>query len=151
MEITSSREAAMSIGELSRLTGVNIETIRYYERVEILPRPVRSGSGRRTYGANDRRMLAFIKRGRELGFSLNEVRTLLQLGAPAEASCGDVKEIASAHVADVRRKIDDLLRLEKILAETVARCTTEVAPICPILDLMDNPAEAAPRPVGAYS
>src|SRR5258708_26134785 len=66
----------MPIGELSRLSGVNIETIRYYERIKMLPAPQRTASSRRVYGVTDLRMLAFIRRSRELGFSLNEIRAL---------------------------------------------------------------------------
>src|SRR5262245_43942759 len=85
--ITASRAEHMQIGELSRLSGVNVETIRYYERIKMLPSPRRSGSGRRVYAASELRMLAFIRRARELGFSLHEIRALLRLGAPGMASC----------------------------------------------------------------
>src|SRR6516164_6610624 len=79
--ITVSRAEHIPIGELSRLSGVNIETIRYYERIKMVPPPQRTASGRRVYGATELRMLAFIRRSRELGFSLNEIRALLRLGA----------------------------------------------------------------------
>ena len=95
--ITASRAEDMPIGELSRLSGVNIETIRYYERIRMLPPPPRTASGRRVYGVTELRMLAFIRRSRELGFSLNEIRALLRLGAPGMASCREVK-IGRAHV-----------------------------------------------------
>jgi MerR family mercuric resistance operon transcriptional regulator len=134
--ITNSRPALLAIGQLSRLTGVNIETIRYYERIGMLPAPPRTASGRRVYGSTERRMLAFIRRGRELGFSLSEIRALLDLGAPGEASCGEVRDIASAHLASVRSRMADLAKLESILAEAVARCTGDVAPICPVLDVL---------------
>ena len=80
--ITASRAEPMPIGELSRLSGVNIETIRYYERIKMLPAPRRTTSGRRVYSTTELRILAFIRRSRELGFSLNEIRALLRLGAP---------------------------------------------------------------------
>jgi MerR family mercuric resistance operon transcriptional regulator len=134
--ITSPRAAHFAIGDVSRLTGVNIETIRYYERIGMLPAPPRTASGRRVYGADERRILAFIRRGRELGFSLPEIRALLDLGAPGEASCGEVRDIASAHLAGVRSKIVDLLRLEAILADAVAQCTGDTAPVCPVLDVL---------------
>jgi MerR family mercuric resistance operon transcriptional regulator len=76
--ITDSRAEHFPIGELSRLTGVNIETIRYYERIKMLPAPPRTTSGRRVYGPSDLRVVAFIRRSRELGFSLGEIRTLLR-------------------------------------------------------------------------
>jgi MerR family mercuric resistance operon transcriptional regulator len=137
--MTSSRTEAFSIGELSRLTGVNIETIRYYERIKMLPAPARTEGGRRVYGPDERRLLAFVRRARELGFTLNEIRTLLNLGAPESASCAEVKEIASAHLASVRAKLADLLRLEGVLANAVAQCTGDSAPACPVLDIL-NPA-----------
>jgi MerR family mercuric resistance operon transcriptional regulator len=74
---TGSRAETFSIGELSRLTGVNIETIRYYERVDMIPAPPRTEGGRRVYGPTERRLLGFVRRARELGFTLSEIRTLL--------------------------------------------------------------------------
>jgi len=137
--ITKSRPV-YTIGALSRLTGVNIETIRYYERVGILPAPPRTASGRRVYSATERRVLAFIRRGRELGFPLTEIRALLDLGAPGDASCGEVRDIASAHLDRVRAKIADLVKLEAILADAVALCTGDTAPVCPVLDVLADAA-----------
>jgi MerR family transcriptional regulator, mercuric resistance operon regulatory protein len=136
--ITNARPGGFAIGELSRLTGVNIETIRYYERIGMLPAPPRSQAGRRIYGADERRVLAFIRRARELGFSLNEVRALLALGAPGDATCADVERIASAHLDDVRSKIADLKKLERVLADAVSRCTGDTAPVCAVLDVLDQ-------------
>lgn len=137
--ITNARPETFPIGKLSRLTGVNIVTIRYYERVKMLPAPSRTEAGRRIYGPNDRRVLAFIRRSRELGFTLDEIRALLDLGAPGDASCAEVEEIASAHLASVRAKLADLARLEAILASAVAQCTGDAAPVCPVLDILDRP------------
>lgn len=100
--ITNARPAGFAIGELSRLTGVNIETIRYYERIGMLPQPPRSAAGRRMYGSEERRVLAFIRRSRELGFSLSEVRALLGLGAPGDASCAEVKSLETGGSAKAR-------------------------------------------------
>ena len=80
--ITAARADGLTIGKLSRLTGVNIETIRYYEKIKVLPAPLRADNGRRVYGAMERRILAFVRRSRELGFSLDEIRTLMRLGGP---------------------------------------------------------------------
>jgi MerR family mercuric resistance operon transcriptional regulator len=135
--ITSSGAENISIGELSRLSGVNIETIRYYERIKMLPAPPRTASGRRVYGPAEKRTLAFIRRSRDLGFSLEEIRALLALGGPERASCADVHKIASAHLANVRSKLADLARLESILAETVALCADDATPDCPVLDILD--------------
>jgi MerR family mercuric resistance operon transcriptional regulator len=135
--ITSSRGESLSIGELSKRCGVNIETIRYYERIKMLPTPERTASGRRVYGPAERRTLAFIRRSRELGFTLEEIRAMLALGGPERAPCADVHKIASAHLANVRHKLSDLAKLEAILAETVAQCSDGATPDCPVLDILD--------------
>ena len=93
----ANRSDGIPIGELSRLTGINIETIRYYEKIKMLRPPPRTEGGRRVYGPNETRLLAFIRRGRELGFGLDDIRALLALGALGKASCADVREIA-AHI-----------------------------------------------------
>jgi MerR family transcriptional regulator, mercuric resistance operon regulatory protein len=88
-QITASRaktSEGIPIGELSRLTGVNIETIRYYEKIKMLPVPLRTGGGHRVYGPTETRTLAFIRRSRELGFAIDEIRSLLALGAPGNHS-----------------------------------------------------------------
>jgi MerR family transcriptional regulator, mercuric resistance operon regulatory protein len=136
--ITDARVAALSIGELSRRTGVHIETIRYYEKIEMLPAPPRTEGGRRVYGQSHVRTLAFIRRARELGFTPGEIRALLDLGSPERVSCAEVREIASAHLTSVRAKQADLAKLETILAGAIARCTGEAAPACPVLDVLDH-------------
>src|SRR5262249_4786625 len=103
----------------------------------MLPAPPRTASGRRIYGKTDFRLLAFIRRARELGFSLDEVRTLLRLGAPRTATCAEVKEIAARHLQDIRAKIADLAKLEHILAKAIARCSGNRVPECPVLDVLD--------------
>jgi MerR family mercuric resistance operon transcriptional regulator len=133
----SSRAEDLSIGELSKYCGVNVETIRYYERIKMLSAPPRTASGRRVYGPAEKRALSFIRRSRDLGFTLEEIRALLDLGGPERASCADVHKIASAHLAKVRSKLSDLAKLEAILSETVARCTDGAAPDCPVLDILD--------------
>src|SRR5262249_17736794 len=149
------RAENLPIGEISKRSGVNIETIRYYERIEMLPAPPRTASGRRIYGAFELRLLAFIRRSRELGFSLDEIRALLRLGAPGDASCREVREIARHHLEDIRARIGDLRKLERLLANTIAKCTGSSAPDCPVLDILDvrrtqqrtrAQSRAAPRP-----
>src|SRR5215471_9370664 len=129
--ITAARAQELTIGRLSELTGVNIETIRYYERTKVLPAPARTASGRRVYQSADVRTLAFLRRARELGFSLDEIRALLRLGGPEKASCREVREIAVHHLDGIRAKISDLKKLERLLAKTVARCSGKMAPDCP--------------------
>ena len=138
--IAESRARELSIGELARLTGVNRETIRYYEKVGIMPKVPRSESGRRRYGAAEKRALSFVRRARELGFTLEEIRALLRLGGPERAPCAQVREIASEHLRDVRGKIADLRRLERVLAETIGKCANGRAPRCPIIEELDRSA-----------
>jgi MerR family mercuric resistance operon transcriptional regulator len=139
-QITASRadtSAGIPIGELSRLTGVNIETIRYYERIKMLRPPPRTEGGRRVYGPTETRVLAFIRRARELGFRLDDIRALLALGAPAKASCADVRGVAAHHLDDIRAKIADLRKLERLLAKTIAQCSGSRVPGCPVVDILD--------------
>jgi MerR family mercuric resistance operon transcriptional regulator len=117
---------------------VNIETIRYYERIAMLPAPARLANGRRVYGEAERRTLALIRRSRDLGFTLEEIRALLALGGPERAPCAEVRKIASAHLANVRSKLSDLVKLETILAETVAQCSERATADCPVLDILDG-------------
>lgn len=135
--ITASRADGLPIGGLSKLTGVNIETIRYYERIKMLPLPPRTTGGRRVYDPTHLRILTFIRRSRELGFSLDEIRALIRLGGLEKASCRQVREIAAHHLDDIRAKITDLRKLERLLAKTVAQCTGTTAPDCPVLDILD--------------
>jgi MerR family transcriptional regulator, mercuric resistance operon regulatory protein len=135
--ITASRAENMPIGTLSRLTGVNIETIRYYERIRMLPPVPRTVSGRRIYGSHQARILAFIRRSRELGFSLDAIRALLRLGGPEKASCRQVCDIAALHLEDIRSKLRDLKKLERLLATTIGRCSGRTAPDCPVLEILD--------------
>ena len=131
-----------AIGELARETGVSIETIRYYERIGLLPRPPRTGGGRRAYGAESLHTLSFVRRCRELGFSLDDVRALLGL-RKAQPCCSNVKAIAERHLAMVRAKLRDLSEMEASLAGLVARCRGDAASECPVLDALDAEAVAA--------
>lgn len=137
LAITAPRAETFTIGELSKRTSVNIETIRYYERVKMLTPPPRTASGRRVYGSRDLRVLVFIRRSRELGFSLEQIRALLRLGGPEKATCREVREIAAHHLYEIRTKLADLKRLKRLLSNTVARCSGKMAPDCPVLDVLD--------------
>jgi MerR family mercuric resistance operon transcriptional regulator len=131
------RSVEIRIGTLSQLSGCNIETIRYYERVGLLPPPARSMSRYRLYDADDVRRLVFVRRARELGFSLDQVRALLALSADhASNSCAEVRRLAADHLADVRTKIADLHTLERMLAEAVRRCDAGGPADCPLIDAL---------------
>jgi MerR family mercuric resistance operon transcriptional regulator len=136
MKNTTSRAAEIGIGELSRRTGVNIETIRYYERSGVMPRPPRTGGGHRAYTQDFVKRLAFVSRSRQLGFSLEEIRSLLGLVDEHEYTCADVRELTLRHAAEARRKIADLKKLERTLKEMAAQCHGDRVPDCPIVDAL---------------
>jgi MerR family mercuric resistance operon transcriptional regulator len=125
--------SGFAIGELSRRTGCNIETIRYYERIGLLPHPRRSGRYR-NYEPEDAGRLAFIRRARELGFTLDEVRTLLALAAGGAGSCLEARTLAAAHLTDVRGRIADLRRMQRTLAEHVRACDAGDNVACPMIE-----------------
>ncbi len=124
------------IGVLSDRSAVNIETIRYYERIGLLPKPRRSHSGYRRYETTDVDRLAFIRRARDLGFSLQEVRDLLGLADQESRSCRHVHDIAAAHLGEVRAKIAALRRIEKVLSDMVRSCDRGTMPECPLLETL---------------
>lgn len=130
------RGGRLAIGTLSARTGCGIETIRYYERIALLPAPPRSGGGYRLYGPEHLRRLTFIRRARALGFSLGEVRTLLRLADERRRSCGEVQAMAEAHLADVRAKIADLRAMEDVLEATIARCAQGIRTTCPLIEAL---------------
>jgi MerR family transcriptional regulator, mercuric resistance operon regulatory protein len=126
------------IGELSRRTGCNIETIRYYERIGVLPPPRRNGRYR-SFSASDVARLVFVRRARELGFTLDEVRALLKLAAADDrGTCTEVREISVAHLFDVRARIADLRAMERVLAAAVRQCDAGQQPGCPLIDALSR-------------
>lgn len=130
------KDRPFTIGELARQTGASIETIRYYERIRLMPRPPRTGGGRRAYGPESLAMLNFIRRCRELGFGLDDVRALLAL-RKAQPCCTNVKAIAERHLASVRAKLRGLSEMEASLAGLVAQCPGDANSECPVLDALD--------------
>jgi MerR family transcriptional regulator, mercuric resistance operon regulatory protein len=126
----------MLIGTFSERTGCHIETIRYYERMNLLPKPPRTQGGHRLYDREQVKRLVFIRRSRELGFSLDEIRTLLRLVDGKRYTCQEVKTITETHLEDVKRKIADLRRLQKTLAVISSQCKGGSVPACPIIDTL---------------
>lgn len=126
------------IGALSAATGVNIETIRYYEKIGLMPAPPRNEGRQRIYDASHLKRLTFIRRGRELGFSLDQIRELLGLVRGHDLTCGDVKTMTDTHVVDIRRKVKDLKKLERVLTQLSAQCGGDAVPDCPILDALSK-------------
>jgi len=126
----------IAIGRLARHTGTNIETIRYYERMGLWAAPARSPGGYRLYATEHLKRLHFIRRARLLGFSIEEVRTLLRLADERRRPCAEVRVVAEVHLADVRTKIADLKAMERVLRETVARCAEGTGSHCPLIDAL---------------
>jgi MerR family transcriptional regulator, mercuric resistance operon regulatory protein len=126
----------LSIGVLARESGVKIETIRYYEKIGVMPKPPRSAGGYRLYTVEHLKRLAFVRRGRELGFGLDELRELLRLVDRHSYTCVQVRALMLRHAAEVRRKIADLRRLERVMGEISSRCSGEDVPDCPIVDAL---------------
>jgi MerR family mercuric resistance operon transcriptional regulator len=140
--ITKARATLLTIGQLSDATGVNIETIRYYERINLLAAPPRTRGGHRSYRNEHIKRLKFVRRARELGFGIDAIRALLALAEGDNPSCQEVRNIAAMHLADVRTKLADLLKLEGILSKTVTQCDIECraspAPLCPVLEILQH-------------
>ncbi|MBA3667423.1 MAG: helix-turn-helix domain-containing protein [Sphingomonas sp.] len=132
---------SFTIGQLSQRTGANIETIRYYERIGLLPVALRQGRYR-SYGGTDVARLGFVRRSRELGFSIKEVRALLDLAAGGHESCAEARDLAAAHLHDVRSRIADLRRMERTLATTVRACNVGDDAGCPLIETFgENPKD----------
>ncbi|SHF37660.1 MerR family transcriptional regulator, mercuric resistance operon regulatory protein [Modicisalibacter ilicicola DSM 19980] len=125
-------------GELAKRTGCNIETIRYYERIGLLPDPPRSENGFRSYEERHLTRLTFIRRARELGFTLEEVQDLLRLVDGGNYTCAQVQELALRHADEIQRKIDDLHRMQHALKEMSAQCRGEEVPKCPIVEILSE-------------
>ena len=137
------RLSDISIGELSQRTECNVETIRYYERIGLLPKPRRQGGRFRRYDADDIGRLRFIRRARQLGFTLDEVRVLLRLAAArGKAARAQARNLAAAHVADVRTKIADLQAMERVLTGAICDCSAGKGPICPLIEVLSKPEVA---------
>jgi MerR family mercuric resistance operon transcriptional regulator len=131
----------ITIGGLSRQTGCNIETIRYYERIGLLPRARREGGRFRRYDGDDVARLRFIRRARQLGFTLDEVRGLLRLAAGAgENVRAEARSLAAAHVADIRAKIADLQAMETVLSDAICACQAGRQSRCPLIEVLSGGA-----------
>lgn len=124
----------MNIGQLAKRTGVPAKTIRYYEEVGLLPQPQRAPNGYRVYAPRSADVLSFIKRSRELGFSVDEVAALLALWEDADRSSAEVRALAEQHLASVEQKIAELQSMRATLLDLVHRCHGDDRPDCPILD-----------------
>ncbi len=145
------RGEVLTRGALASKTGCNIETIRYYEQIGMLPQPPRSEGGHRLYGQNLIKRLNFVLRSRDLGFTLEEIRELLRMVDGRNYTCAQVDGLAQKHLQDIRRKIAALKRLKSTLETMTAQCSRGQIPECPIIDALFDarmplrPARAMPK------
>ncbi|MFG0928173.1 Cu(I)-responsive transcriptional regulator [Pseudomonas sp. CJQ_8] len=130
----------MNIGQAARRSGLSTKMIRYYESIGLLKPATRSDSGYRLYQAEDLHNLAFIKRSRDLGFSLEEVGKLLALWQDRQRASADVKALAMHHIDELNRRIEELVSLRDTLGELVSHCQGDDRPDCPILKDLANGA-----------
>ncbi|UTW10734.1 MerR family DNA-binding protein [Marinobacterium rhizophilum] len=126
-----------SIGKLSAVSGVNLETVRYYERIGLLPAPQRAANGYRCYTDAAARRLRFIRRGRELGFGIEAIRTLLQLADHPELPCGEADQLTLVHLRDVEARIADLEAMRQELIR-LSGCDSDRAEHCRLIEALDR-------------
>lgn len=129
-------ERGMSIGVLSKRSGVNIETIRYYEGIDLIPPPARTRGGHRTFDDLALRRLSFIKRCRDLGFTLDDIRGLMTPVSEGRYTCAQIASMTEQHLANIRGKIDSLRRMETVLVAMLGDCDRAAAPECAIIDAL---------------
>ena len=130
------RGELLTRGALAGRAGCNIETIRYYEQIGLLPAPPRSQGGHRLYGPDLVKRLTFVLRSRDLGFTLEEIRELLRMVDGGNYTCAQVEALARAHASDIRRKMADLRRLRAVLDVMADQCSGGKVPTCPIIDAL---------------
>ncbi len=135
----------LRIGELAASTATTPPTIRYYESIGLLPPPTRVASGQRLYSSDDVDRLRFIRRCREVGFSVAQVRTLLDVATSPERSCQEVRTMTEDHLGTIRARLNELRALERTMAGFVASCTDACSggpgPACVPLRAMARPTE----------
>ena len=127
------------VGQLAKETGINLETVRYYEKLKLLPKPKRRESRYRVYDENDLKRLLFIKRAKELGFTLKEIKELFELRIDSHAKCGDVKHLTEHKLKDVDNRISDLKKIKSVLVKLINHCINEEVSSdeCPILESIE--------------
>jgi MerR family mercuric resistance operon transcriptional regulator len=129
----------LTIGQIAKASHVNIETVRYYERCGLIPKPPRSESGYRLYSEEVINLIRFIKHAKALGFSLREIRELLSLRVEEGVSCAQVKDKAEAKITEIEERIQSLKRMKNALLKLTKECTGK-GPVkeCPILDALEK-------------
>ena len=129
-------KSVLSVGDLARAKDTKVETVRWYEKVGILPKPARTAGNYRAYGAEHLNRLSFVRRGRDLGFTLDEVRALLELADQRDRDCSEVDAIARQHLGDVERKIADLTALAAELRSVIGQCHGGSISECRIIEAL---------------
>ena len=127
------------VGQIAEEVGINVETIRYYEKLKLLPKPKRKESRYRVYDETDLKRLSFIKRAKELGFTLKEIKELFGLKIDSDARCGDVKHLTEHKLKDVDNRISDLKKIRHVLVKLITQCVNEEVSSdeCPILESIE--------------
>lgn len=124
----------LTIGKVGKQAGIGIETIRFYERKKLIDPPPRNDSGYRQYPETTVQRLRFIRRAKELGFSLKEIKELIEFSADPQATCGDIKQRAELKLADIYKRIDDLEKMRAALQVLLTSCSSNGTSIeCPIM------------------
>jgi Cu(I)-responsive transcriptional regulator len=136
---------ALTIGHLARETGTKVETVRFYEKTGLLPAPARTEGNYRAYDRSHLNRLSFIRRSRDLGFSLDQIRDLLELSDDRDSSCTAIDAIAKEHRAEVERKIADLQSLKTELDRMIEQCGCGVVADCRIIESLLPPRMAVHR------
>lgn len=126
----------LTIGRLAQSAGANLETVRYYERIGLMPPPPRTFGGHRNYAPEHVQRLRFIRRSRELGFGLDAIRRLIALSEPGIEACCEVRDMAQEHVASIDARIADLQRLRGVLRQATANCRDGETVRCPVIEVL---------------
>lgn len=135
IDLADARRAGFyNIGEAAKASGVSSKMIRHYEALGLLDEPRRTAAGYRLYDPNDIHTLRFVRRGRDLGFSIKEIEQLLGLWRNRRRSSGDVRRVAQRHIDDLNRKIEEMQAMKRTLEQLVHDCHGDQRPECPILD-----------------
>jgi MerR family mercuric resistance operon transcriptional regulator len=127
---------SLTIGRLAKSAGANLETVRYYERIGLMPAPPRTDGGHRSYLFEHLQRLRFIRRSRELGFGLDAIRRLIALSEPGVQACCEVRDMAREHVASIDARIADLQRLRGVLQKAAADCRNPETSRCPVIEAL---------------
>ena len=143
-------DRSMNIGPAAKASGVSAKMIRHYERVGLFPQAARTDAGYRQYGEKDVHTLRFIRQSRDLGFSIEQIRELLNLWQNRRRPSRQVKALAEAHIQQLEQKAQELLSMKSTLELLAQRCHGDDRPQCPIIDTLADPGGAAVTPLGAH-